>query len=399
MRLQKEGSDWYRLHLVSNWQWRASDPLGPLLRESSGGALPEKFFTAGPATQLGLIRKKWQGHLGLGDTAFEDFARRLRIDVNFLARGYLREWLSDRLALAGLKGLRKDQAQNVYDSLVQSFVMNGENEFDAAAFRELCIREELFDNAPPPPVGPPVIGIRSFMRFAERMEGECQKFVCVTEHFDGRHVRDQDLWQETILNTTKAFLQDPSYREQEHHLLLDCHTSLAFLAGYELDRKSGAKVYPVQKGANGGVWKPSGGVGASDENGGWLDMPTELGATGEDVAIAVSVTRDVLDAVRTHASKNPEIGVLVDIRPESGVGASSIKGPDHALALADSLSDLIRKHRSKGGGTVHPYVSAPNALTFFLAQHRGALGKIQLYEFDFEGERGCSYSPSIRLPA
>jgi hypothetical protein len=44
------------------------------------------------------------------------------------------------------------------------------------------------------------------------------------------------------------------------------------------------------------------------------------------------------------------------------------------------------------------FSAAPNALLFFLGQHREALGRIQLYEFDFEGSRGGDYAASLRLP-
>ncbi|MNR75528.1 hypothetical protein D3C72_61610 [compost metagenome] len=396
-RLQQQCSGWYRLHLVSNWQWSPTDPLGPVLRESSGGALPDKFFAATPNSRLGKIRDKWRTHLGLNSADFEDFARRLRIDVNYLSRNQFRELLNERLENVGLKGIRPDQVQCIYDSLVQHFVMDGNNEFDETAFREFCSREELF--ASPRRVdGPPVIGIRSISRFAERMEDECQQFVCVAEHFDGRHVREQALWQGAILETTKAFLNDQSYRKQEHHLLLDCHTSLALLAGYELDLKSGAQVYPVQKGVSTATWKPTGApISVPAE---WLSNPaTSPVGKGSDVAIAISVRHDIVDDVRLYVESSSDIGTLVDARPLTGVGPSSVQGADHAKALADSLADLIRRYRPKGGGMVHLFISAPNALTFFLGQHRAALGRVQLYEFDFEGERGGTYSPTIRLPA
>ena len=122
-------------------------------------------------------------------------------------------------------------------------------------------------------------------------------------------------------------------------------------------------------------------------------------ANAADVAIAVSVTRDVLADVRSFVAGLPDIGLVIDARPEVGIGPRVIADADHAVALADVLADLLRAHRPTAGGTTHLFIAAPNALAFFLGQHRGALGKIQLYEFDFEGEQGGSYTPSVRLPA
>ncbi len=392
-----DGGGWHRLHLVSNWQWATSDKLGPLLRESEEGALPDRFFTDGHRSDVGKIREAWKGHLGLSDAEFEDFARRLRLGVNFLSKPMLREWLNDRFVAVGLKPIPVDKTQNVYDSLTQQIIMNGTNSFDPQSFRAFCEREDLL--VAPPPSGATVIGVRSFMRFAERMEDECASFVCVAGNFEGRHIRSPESWQNTVLPSVASFLRSasPSLRADENHLLLECHGSVAFLAGYELDRKSGTRVFPVQKGVRTSVWKP--GTSTSTTNSAWSTMVSTTSGSGDEVAIAVSVSRDALAEVKAYVEGVPSIGTLVDARPAFGVGQRAVADADHAVALADGLAEVIRAHRRKDGGATHLFISAPNALAFFLGQHRGALGKVQLYEFDFEGERGGSYSPSIRLPA
>lgn len=391
------GDGWHRLHLVSNWQWASSDKLGPLLRESEEGALPDRFFKDGPRSDVGKIREQWKKHLGLSKVDFEDFARRLRLGVNFLSRPMLREWLNDRFVAVGLKPIPADRTQNVYDSLTQQIIMNGTNSFDPQTFREFCEREDLL--VPPPSTGPVVTGIRSFMRFAEHMEDECSTFVCVAVNFEGRHIRLSESWQNAVLPSVVAFLKgaSSSLRTNENHLLLECHSSLAFLAGYELDRKSGAQVFPVQKGVRKMVWKPGASTILASSD--WATTTSATTGTGDDVAVAISVSRDAFADVKAYVESKPSIGLIVDARPASGTGQRAIADADHAIALADSLADVLRANRPKNGGTTHLFISAPNALAFFLGQHRGALGKVQLYEFDFEGERGGSYSPSVRLPA
>lgn len=392
-----DGDGWHRLHLVSNWQWATSDKLGPLLRESTEGALPDRFFTDGPRSDVGKVREAWKSHLGLSDADFEDFARRLRLGVNFLSKPMLREWLNDRFAAVGLKPIPVDRTQNVYDSLTQQIIMNGTNEFDPQTFRAFCEREDLL--VAPPPSGPKVYGIRSFMRLAEHIEDECSSFVCVAQNFEGRHIRSPGSWQNTVLPTVASFLKDrsPELRADESHLLLECHCSVAFLAGYELDRKSGTQVFPVQKGVRKSVWKPA--ASGSSSTGDWSVTTSATSGSGDDVAVVVSVSRDALADVKSYVASVQPIGTVVEVRPTSGVGQRAVADADHAVALADGLADVIRMHRPKNGGTTHLFIAAPNALAFFLGQHRGALGKVQLYEFDFEGERGGSYSPSIRLPA
>lgn len=392
------GSDdgWNRLNLVSNWQWAATDQLGPLLRQSEEGALPDRFFSEGVRSDLGKIRSAWREHLELTERDFEDFARRLRLRVDYLSRPALKELLNERLINVGLREIPVDKAQNVYDTLTQQLIMNGTNSFDPQTFREFCKREDLL--TVPSQSGPPILGIRSFMRFAERMEDECSSFVCVAGNFEGRHIRSTDSWQNIVLPEITSFLKDasPSLRTGENHLLLECHSSVAFLAGYELDRKSGAQVFPVQKGVRKAIWKP--GTSTNTANDVWVTTTSTIGS-GNDVAIAVSVSRNALADVKAYADGSSVIGIVIDARPVAGVGQRAVVDADHAIELADSLAEVIRTHRPQNGGTTHLFMAAPNALAFFLGQHRGALGKVQLYEFDFEGERGGSYSPSFRLPA
>lgn len=387
---------WYRLNLISNWQWASSDKLGPLLRQSEEGALPDRFFSEGVRSGLGKIRTAWREHLALSEEDFEDFARRLRLRVDYLSRPALKELLNERLISVGMREIPVDKTQNIYDTLTQQLIMNGTNSFDPETFREYCKRENLL--ASPPQPGPPVLGIRSFMRFAERMEDECSSFVCVAGNFEGRHIRSTNSWQNTVLPNVASFLKDasPSLRTGENHLLLECHSSVAFLAGYELDRKSGAQVFPVQKGVRKSVWKP--GTSPSTENSAWVTTTTTVGS-GNAVAVVVSVSREALADVKAYANSSSVIGTVVDARPAAGVGQRAVVDADHAIALADSLAEVIRAHRAQNGAPTHLFIAAPNALAFFLGQHRGALGKVQLYEFDFEGERGGSYSPSILLPA
>jgi len=327
----------------------------------------------------------------MADVDFHNFATRLRFGVNHLGRSGFREALNERLLNVGLLGIAEDKAQNVYDSLAQQFVTNGPHEFDAVGFRQMCATEGLLVREVK--AGPPVLGIRSFMRFAERFEDECDRFVCVASHFDGRFIHDPSLW-ETVRREILRFLADPGLRGQEHHLLLDCHGSLAFLAGYELDRKSGARVFPVQKGVLPGVWRPSGAPATAA----WDVSTIPLVDAGNDIAVAVSVSRDVMPAVRAYVEGRRTFRFLIDSRPAAGIGVTSVPNPDHAVALADALVDVLRERPAASPAKVHLFTAAPNGLLFFMGQHRAALGNIQLYEFDFEGSRDGSYSPSISFP-
>lgn len=378
-----------RLALVSNWRWDEADPLAGKFLELEAGALPTAFFDAGTKSRLGGVRATWQSHLGLDDDEFRDFVGCLRFEVGFYAKPRFIELLNGTLCRAGLVEIPDNRSHDPFSSLYGSLVEHRHNSFDEATFRDLCTKEGLVRAGVPSAT---IIGIRSFLD-ARNMADETDRFVCVAESFDHRHVRAQGDWADKIKPAVLDFLADPTVRTREHHLLLDCHASLAFLAGHALHRKSGAAVFPIQKGAGAmQVWKPKGLAPTGD-----LWTCEQHGDSDGDLVVAMSVTRDVSAAVTDFTSS---AGIAparrIDVRPSSGLGGVSVNDADHAFNLADQLSELVRRHRPKGG-TVHLLAAAPNALIFFLGQQRGALGTVQLYEFDFEESRHGSYITSLRL--
>jgi len=78
-----------------------------------------------------------------------------------------------------------------------------------------------------------------------------------------------EAWQDSVLANVRGFLNNPSFRSEEYRLLLKCHSSLAFVAGYELDRESGAQVFPVQQGVRTTAWRPGPCVEGVPANGVW----------------------------------------------------------------------------------------------------------------------------------
>jgi SMODS-associated and fused to various effectors sensor domain len=62
--------------------------------------------------------------------------------------------------------------------------------------------------------------------------------------------------------------------------------------------------------------------------------------------------------------------------------------------LADAVTARLRAtHPHKGGQrTTHLFIAGPNAFAFFLGQHHVALGPTAVYEWDFEGRPGSTYS-------
>lgn len=398
-QLSKQERVPFRLHLASNWRWKDDDKLASLLREYDG-ELPRKFFDDGAKGDLGKIREKWRAHLKLDTDAFTAFAQTLRVQLDHFGRRDFKAYVHATLEAAGLRTPSADRAACPYESLVQQFLMNGPHSFEEAEFRALCQREGLLVDAGAKPPRPLAIGVRSFMRFAERLESEVDDLVCVSPNFNGRHLAQSGSWEASAAQVC-AFLGDEERRARLRSLdsvvALECHGSFALLAGWELSRNSGVRVAPLQK-PNLDVWRPTESATAGPT---WAAPQTiEKNADAEDVAICLSVTHDARGDVETYLASANATAVrrLVVLTPEGGPSPQSIKGPDHANQLAAALPALLKSARPNRRARVHMFFACPNALMFFIGQQREALGRLALYEFDFGIERDGSYQHSFSLP-
>lgn len=389
----------FRLHLASNWRWKGDDKLASLLREYDG-ALPPKFFSDGARSDLGSIREKWRSHLKLDDGEFLAFAQTLRFQLDHFGRRDFKKYVHATLEAAGLRAPSANHAACPYESLVQQFLMNGPHSFDGAEFRALCEREGLLVSVNATPPRPFTIGVRSFVRFAERLESEVDELVCVSSNFEGRHLAHDGSWDESAAQVL-AFLGDQERRARlraaESVIALECHGSFALLAGWELSRNSGVRAAPLQK-PNLDVWRPTENTAAGQA---WAAPQTiENCPNADDVAICLSVTHDVRADVDAYLASSgaPPVRRLVVLSPVGGPSPQSVKGPDHAYQLATALPALLASARPSRTARAHVFFACPNSLMFFIGQLRDALGRLALYEFDFGIERDGSYQHSLSLP-
>lgn len=388
----------FRLHLASNWRWKDDDKLAGLLREYDG-ELPPKFFEDGPKGDLGKVRERWRTHLNLDAAAFTSFARTLRLQLDHFGRRDFKAYVYATLEAAGLHTPSADRAACPYESLVQQFLMNGPHSFEQAAFRELCQREGLLIENGLNRSRSLAIGVRSFVRFAERLESEVDELVCVSSNFDGRHLAPGGTWDASATQVC-SFLGNEDRRARlratESLIALECHGSFALLAGWELSRNAGVNVAPLQKPTL-DAWRPTENSGVDAR---WVSQTIEKKPDAEDVAICLSVTHDVRTDVEAYlASANaPPVRRIVLLSPEGGPSPQSIKGPDHAYQLAVALPALLTSARPNRPVRAHVFFACPNALMFFIGQQREALGRLALYEFDFGIERHGSYELSFALP-
>ena len=75
-----------------------------------------------------------------------------------------------------------------------------------------------------------------------------------------------------------------------------------------------------------------------------------------------------------------------------------IQGGDHAKALAESIiEELNTRTKQQKRGRIHMFMAVPVAFAFFLGQMSLGLGRVTLYEYDFEGRYHATYYPAIEF--
>lgn len=388
-----------RLNVVSNWEWMEGDKLQRAIN-SDDRSLREEFFKMGDRSDLGHIRKQWINHLGIPEEEFNRFIKKVRFGFNFFGMYHLEESIADRLHRAGFKPHTNEKMINLYIALVDEFIKRGKCEFTADKLRICCKREGLVGGEPVRR-DPKLIGIRSFMKFSENIESETDRFICFVKHFEGRYIKDPGLWSDPIFTELREFLEDSKLRREEHHLLLECHLSLAYAAGYILHRKSGIFVYPIQKGRGAPkVWKPSDVPDAIQRH--ILKINRRDGdIEAKDIVLALNISNDVLQKVEEYLNQhNLNYRAFISAVPMSEPGPSSLRTPDETIQFAEELQQAILKERTNlnTDGVLHIFASAPVGFMFYFGQLGRSIDPVQLYEYDFEGIRDRNYSPSLSFP-
>jgi len=228
----------FRLHFQSPWDTDSGDPLAKLVSNQGGEIRLRMLFDGGSdRTTMGKVRKSWREHLGLGDEELKSALEPLRIVPRYYDLKILGELVSIRLDGAGLAPVADHSKANVYDDLIRKLHQAGRVRFTREQLQEICERERLWRGRESPIAPSVMYGIRSFMRWAEHMEDETSKMLCLVRHFDNREIRVPGLWASAVVPEIRAFVGQmvPGH---SYCLLLDAHISICFAAGYFLPLKS-----------------------------------------------------------------------------------------------------------------------------------------------------------------
>ncbi len=386
-----------RFILLSPWPVAPDDILGPLVDMSTGAIRIEELKKGATAkSKNGGLREKWCKHLNVTEPELYTMLERFCIRVRPSTLEEARRDLNLGLSAAGLTNIPDATLTDAYSSLIWKLSGLGRRWFTTSEILECCKQEQLMC---PNPVtktagSPRVLGIRSFMRWAENLEDETDALICLTEYFTQRHIRDRSLWASSVLPGLKNFLTSELKAGRPIELDLQTHGTIAFAAGYLTEPKAGIKVGIRQRSLEGlKVWgiEPDG-LAVTE---GLLEFNETVLGDASGVACAISITHSISQAVEAYLNSQGNFGHLLGLSvPQPS--ALAVKSGNHAFQIAQALVEEIRNKRpANHQGPLHLFVAMPNGLAFMFGQLARALGDIQLYEFDFGGTGG--YSKSVLL--
>ncbi len=387
-----------RFTLVTPWAIDPRDLLARLINNNAGQIHLDRLFAPGPGSRMGTLRWKMAEHLDINEESLCGILASMRIQHSFGSLAFLNERLSDKLALAGMKPVELTSTSSPYDDLARKLLQAGRHVFTAAEIKEICEREGLWIGRRELIDSHADVGIRSFVRRAEYIEDETDAVLDLLPYFDGRLIRDASLWNTEVSPRVVQFLETHAKTGGAYRLRLDAHTSIAVLAGYVLDTKSGVSISLVQKTRSGvEVWdaeKPS-----SEPESAWeFSSIVNDDVMDGDMAVAVSITHDVREDVKVFLGRSGLPIRKTLTATLSQTANTAVQGGSHALALAQTLVAELRTHR-RDSQTIHLFIAAPNGFSFVLGQHLRAVGPAIVYEFNFESGGLGAYDTGVSLPA
>ena len=385
--------------LLTNWRPKSDDPLNSLVNQRTGSINLDKLYkTKTDKSKMGEVRKAWREHLEINDEELRQVVKTLAFGHTLDTLDEMRSRLDKEFKTFGLKRIPINESSFKYDDLIFCWMNQGHNEFDKNSFKVRCQEEGLFIKTPE---NPQKFGIKSFEHSFDRLEDRCTSVLNLIPYFNGRFIQDESLWFDKLYPEITTYLSKITREQQKIRLVLDIHSSLAFVTGSILNMKVGRKVELEQRTISRSIWSADD-YKVVDPNWPTLNQNVhDLNSNGTDIAVAVGITHNITNDVKSYAKeKLPSVGKILEVCPSTGSGNQVVSSGRHAFEFAQTVKEKLRstKRDHELNTKTHLFIAAPNSFTFFLGQQTSALGRVQLYEFDFEGQGDRSYQPSLALP-
>lgn len=392
-----------RFIMYSPWGIDQRDGLKKVVSNDEGQIDWDRLKIGGDRSELGRIRKLWREHLRISsDEELRMILERIRLRVG-PELGELGRRLSERLSGVGLKPFNETSILNPYDDLARKLITTGQTAMHAGELERVCRQAELWDGGPKTKTSRTTLGVRSFSRWAEDLQDQCEHFTCLLSCFDGRTIKTPELWQSQVRAKLQSMLESKLRPGKKYLLHLDAHQTIAFLSGYLVPSKVGADIAVLQKSGSGiSEWEcaKSSSSLAFEEDWNWNEE--NLLGGGEGLLLGISITHDVHEDVLLYANKNlPHVGKGLFLSHKKGPSHLNLPSGSYAYELAELLVNKLNEMRKVdiALAPVHIFASAPNGFMFLFGRLAQPIRNWVMYEYDFDTMGKGAYSPSIKNTA
>ncbi len=405
--LQKPDTFAKSLFIIYNtWTIDHSDELKNLIDNNGAIRLDKLFDGTTSRSLMGKIRGKWKKHLSVeSDDKLKEILSPLRIAHSSKGLDHLNESLNFSLQAVGLNPIDESKRTSPYVELIQRLHSEKRKEFSKDELREILKAESLLIEESTKKDDIHIIGLRSFRKGADIIEFETNEHLCLLHHFVGRFTKDEKLWSSDIVPALESFSAQVVRKNKPLHIHLDTHQAIAFAFGYYLDTKVGVQTNVIQKTSSGRILfstdHSSSDYLSYKEKENWSYSFSQIQEGANDTVIALSVTHDINDDVKSYVKSNlKNVSRIISANILETPSFASIRNGNHITLAVQELVNNLRNVRSSDEkkGSIHLFIAAPNALVFTLGQQIKSLGKIKLYEYDLENSKTGTYNLSIELP-
>ena len=202
-----------------------------------------------------------------------------------------------------------------------------------------------------------------------------------THRFDGRLVKTAETWQKHLLPALETVAQACDEHAHGRKIVVEGLCALpaavalgsAFLATRRLPvawRQVSPKRSPE-------LWS----IDTASEPSGFVARVLPATASGDDLAVLVSVASDVRPAFAATRSKLPAFRGLLTVTKE-GAYPHDISTPGQAADIARVVLEGLRQARTdlQPRGTVHLFLAVPAGLAMMIGQTLNTFGLVQTHE-------------------
>ena len=186
-----------RFNFMTTWSIPADDVLAKLVSGRDGELRLDVLFGQSNPHRFSRLVDRWSCHLGVSHEELRRVLARLRLWASSYSLDGLTRVLSSNLARVGLHAVEHGSRANPYDSLIERLLSEGRNKFTAPEIQSICSEEGLW-TGPESDYDAPIVGIRSFLQFAEHMEDEVDHLLDLAGLFDGREISVPEYWNAKV---------------------------------------------------------------------------------------------------------------------------------------------------------------------------------------------------------